>query len=326
MVEIVPGVMWLRLALPFLLDHVNVYLIEDGPGWALLDTGLGDAPTRAVWEALLAGPLRERPLTQVIVTHFHPDHVGLAGWLIDRLGLPLLMSQTEFLFTHVLRGSPDALHTAQQRRFFSERGLPNSTIEEIVGRGHAYLRMTTGLPPVYRRLVAGDTLTIGARRFEILTGGGHAPEQVMLLCREDGLFFGADQVLARISPNISVWAWEPEADPLGAYLASLASLQTQIPADAFVLAAHNLPFIGLHARAAELAQHHRDRCHAIAAACRDEPRTAAEIVPVLFPRALDAHGAGFAFGEVVAHINYMGRREMLLTETDAAGVQRVRAT
>ena len=323
--EIAPGVLWLRLSLPFLLDHVNVYLIEDGAGWALLDTGIGDAATRAVWEALLAGPLRSRKLTRIIATHFHPDHMGLVGWLTHRFDLPLAMSQTEFLFTQTLRGNPEAVRSPQHQAFYRQRGLDEAALADVVGRGHAYLALTTGTPPVYQRLVAGEILHIGGRSFEVLTGGGHSPEQVMLLCRDDALFFAADQVLARISPNISVWAWEPEANPLDAYLRSLADLRTILPQDALVLAAHNLPFIGLHQRAEELAHHHAERCAAIAAACAKTPMTAAEIVPVLFRRKLDSHATGFAFGEVVAHLNFMRGRNELVVEADSAGVQRVRS-
>jgi glyoxylase-like metal-dependent hydrolase (beta-lactamase superfamily II) len=318
--EIAPGVLWLRLALPFQLDHVNIYLIEDGAGWAVLDTGVADLRTRTVWEEVLA----ERTLTRVIITHYHPDHVGLAGWLIDRFGLELSMSRTEYLYCQNMRHNPAALGGAMHREFYRQHGLDTVAIDSVVGRGHQYTKLTTELPPVFYRLVAGEHLRIGRRNFEILTGGGHAPEQVMLLDRDDGLFFAADQVLARISPNIGVWPWEPLADPLGEYLRSLADLRRGVPDDVLALPAHNLPFYGLHQRLADLQKHHASRCGEIAAACTDAPRTVAEVLPVLFPRALDAHQTGFAFGEVLAHVNYMVRRGELAIETDADGVQQVR--
>lgn len=311
-VEVAPGVLWLRLALPFALDHVNIYLIEDGAGWAVLDTGLGDTVTRDIWERVIAEELRGRALTRVIVTHFHPDHAGQAGWLCERYGLPLLMPRTEYLFAMMLQSpnNPEALNSPAHRGFFRRHGLGEESTEALIGRGHAYLRMTTGMPTSYLRLLAGGTIDIGRRRFEVFTGGGHAPEQAMLLCREDKLFFSADQVLARISPNVSVWAWEPAADPLREFLASLGDLRIKIPDDVLVLPAHNLPFRGLHTRVDELIRHHDERCGRIADACAT-PRTAAEIVPVLFARAMDAHQTGFAFGEVLAHINYMlGRGEL----------------
>ena len=316
--EVAPGVLWLRLALPFALDHVNVYLLEDGDGWAALDTGLGDATTRAVWERVLEG----RRLTRIIGTHFHPDHMGQTGWLAEKCGPELLMSRTEYLFTVMLRGNMEAIRSPAHLAFFEQNGLGGEAKDAVTGRGHSYLKMTTGVPTTYRRLVAGESIDIGGRSFEVLTGGGHSPEQVMLLCRADKLFFPADQVLARISPNVSVWAWEPAADPLGDYMRSLHALH-EVPDDVYVLAAHNLPFHGLHTRLDELIAHHVERCGRIAQATRETPLSAADIIPLLFRRALDAHQTGFAFGEVMAHVNYMlNRRELVAAEPDG-NVRRV---
>jgi glyoxylase-like metal-dependent hydrolase (beta-lactamase superfamily II) len=320
LVEIAPGVLWLRLALPFALNHVNIYLIEDDGGWAVLDTGLGDDATRAAWEAALAGPLAGSRLTRLIVTHFHPDHVGLAGWMCDRYGLPLHMSQTEYLFSLAIQLDRAGAGDEQLRVFHRTTGLNAEQIEQVVGRGHSYLKRTTGLPPTFLRLAAGDRLSLGGRAFDVSTGGGHAPEQVMLFQPDGRLFFSADQVLAKISPNVSVWAMEPEADPLGLYLSSLAQIRASVPDDSFVLACHNLPFYGLHRRIDELAKHHQQRCAEIADACRVEPKSAAQIIPILFHRPLDAHQTGFAVGEVVAHLNYMMRRAELTRETGADGI------
>jgi glyoxylase-like metal-dependent hydrolase (beta-lactamase superfamily II) len=320
LVEIAPGVLWLRLALPFQLNHVNIYLIEDGDGWAVLDTGLGDDATRAAWEAMLAGPLAGSRLTRLIVTHFHPDHVGLAGWLCKRFDLPLHMSQTEYLFSLSILLDRAGTGEEQLRAFHQSTGLNAEQIEQVVGRGHSYLKRTTGLPPSFLRLTAGDRLTLGGRGFDVSTGAGHAPEQVMLFQPEAKLFFSADQVLAKISPNVSVWSMEPEADPLGLYLASLAQIRASLPDDVFVLACHNLPFYSLHRRIDELALHHRQRCGEILDACRAEPKSAADIIPILFRRPLDAHQTGFAVGEVVAHLNYMMRRAELDRETGADGI------
>ena len=323
--EVAPGILWLRLALPFQLNHVNLFLIKDDDGWALVDAGIGDKRTRAVWEDLLAGRLGGRRLSRLIVTHFHPDHAGLAGWLAERCGLELSMSQTDYLFSQNMRHNPQAIDSPSYRAFYLRHGLPPAAIDPVLTRGHGYLRMTTDLPPSYRRLVAGEALRIGGRTFEIMTGGGHAPEQVMLLCRAEKLFFPADQVLARISPNIRVNGWEPHANPLGDYLASLAALRAAVPDDVLVLPAHNLPFFGLHQRIDELIQHHQFRCDEIEAACRLRPHTAAELLPVLFKRALDEHQTGFAFGEVLAHVNLMQRRGRLTARTDADGLVRQEA-
>ena len=314
--EVADGILWLRLALPFRLDHVNVFLIEDGAGYAVVDTGIGDVGTRAVWEGLLDGLLKERPLTRVIATHYHPDHAGMAGWLCNRTGAPLLMSQTEYLTALTILLDPEALDAEPYRSFYRGHGLAPDIVEDMLSNGHRYLRMLTGLPRTFRRLIAGETLQIGSRNFEVLSGGGHAPEQVMLHCPADRLLLSADQVLARISPNISVQAMDPDGDPLGIFLRSLAALRDTIPTDTLVLPGHNLPFTGLHTRIGELMAHHASRCEAILAACRDRAHSGAELVPVVFRRPIDdPHQMGFAFSEALAHANLL-RREGLLTLVD----------
>jgi glyoxylase-like metal-dependent hydrolase (beta-lactamase superfamily II) len=323
--EVAPGILWLRLALPFALDHVNIYLLEDGPGWAVLDAGINDARSRAAWEALLAGPLAGRGPTRLIATHFHPDHVGLAGWLAERCRIELVMSRTEYLTTQLHRRWAEAAEIAAWRAFFAGCGLDEAAIGAMLERDIGYRWLTSDLAPSFRRIAAGDTLTIGGRRFEVLTGGGHSPELVMLLCREEGLFLPADQVLAKISPNISVWPQEPESDPLGDFLDTAAHLLREVPDDVLVLPAHNLPFRNLHARLRELAAHHEQRCQAVAEACGTSPLLPAEIVPKLFPRRMDAYQTSFAFAETLAHVNYMLRRGWMLAETDAEGRRRVRA-
>jgi glyoxylase-like metal-dependent hydrolase (beta-lactamase superfamily II) len=324
-VEVAPGILWLRLALPYALNHVNIYLLEDGPGWAVLDTGINDARSRAWWEALLAGPLAARKVTRLIATHYHPDHVGLAGWLADRCQIELVMTRTEYLTTQFHRRWAEPPEVDAHRLYYSACGLDEGAIGALLERDIGYRWLTTDLPTAYRRIGAGDALVIGGRRFEVLTGGGHAPEQAMLLCREENLFLAADQVLAKISPNVSVPPQEPQSDPLGDYLATLAELLKLVPEDVTVLPAHNLPFTGLHARIRELMHHHDQRCQAVAEVCGADPRLPAEIVPLLFPRRLDAHQTSFAFGETLAHVNYMLRRGWMLAEPGEDGRARVRA-
>jgi glyoxylase-like metal-dependent hydrolase (beta-lactamase superfamily II) len=183
--------------------------------------------------------------------------------------------------------------------------------------------MVSPLPPTFRRIVAGDVLKIGGREFEVMTGDGHAPEQVMLWCAAEEIFLAADQVLAKITPNVSVWAVDPQGDPLGLYLRSLKSLKARLPEDAFVLPGHQLPFRGLHTRCDELAEHHAARCELIAAACAARPHSVAELVPVMFTRQLDPHQLSFAFSEVHAHVNYMVERGELGWVREG-GVMRVR--
>jgi glyoxylase-like metal-dependent hydrolase (beta-lactamase superfamily II) len=302
---------------------VNIYCIEDGDGWALIDTGLGDKATKIAWQPLLDGPLRKRPLTRIIATHFHPDHVGAAGFLLQHFDVPLYMSATEYLQSLNIHLDPGALEAEHYRRFYLEHGLDAHTTERVVTSGHAYLKLTSGLPPTYRRVVAGEALRIGGREFEVLTGGGHSPEEIMLMCRAEKLFFAADQVLAKISPNVSVVAVDPEGDPLGYYMRSLNALRRDVPDDVLVLPGHNLPFYGLHNRVAELISHHQGRCDRILQACRTAPRSAAELIPFVFTRKLDPHQMGFAFGEVLAHVNYMLRQGTVKPLASTDGIHRV---
>ncbi len=320
MIEAAEGIFWLRLPLPFRLDHVNVYLVEDEGGYALIDTGIDNAATRAMWDALFEGPLRDKRLTRIIATHAHPDHIGLAGWLCERFAAPLLATQTEYLVALAIRLDPGALNAEPYRSFYHSHGLSESNTQLLLNGGLYYLRMVSPLPRTFRRVIAGETLRIGGRDFSVMTGGGHSPEQAMLYCAADNVLLCADQALARISPNISVEAMDPDGDPLGIYLRSLESLKQTLPEDVLVLPGHNLPFTGLPTRIDELAAHHEARCGAILQACAKGPRSVADLVPVVFGRAIDdPHQMGFAFSEALAHANYLVRRAALRIVTSADG-------
>jgi glyoxylase-like metal-dependent hydrolase (beta-lactamase superfamily II) len=326
-IELRPGVLWLRQKLPFQLNHVNIYLLADGDGWAMIDSGFGNEETIAAWTALFEGPLKNFKITRLIVTHSHPDHVGLAGWIVERFDCPLVMSQVEYLQSvyHQNRGTEERKQA--QRLFFRRHGMDESLTDKLLGRGQDYLKRVSTLPASYRRIAHGDEISIGTRRFKVITGGGHALDQVMLYCAADKLFLSADQVLSKISPNVSVWAVEPDQNSLGEYLASLASLTTTLPYDALVLPGHGVPFFGLKTRIKQLADHHEERCGMIAAACRESPKTSSELVPVVFYKyPLDAHQTGFAAGELIAHVNYMLNEGRLVVEPQTDGILRFRST
>ncbi len=321
-VEVAPGVLWMRIALPFRLDHVNIYLIRDCEGWAAVDTGIDNPSTRAAWEALIAGTLGGRPLTRLIVTHHHPDHIGLAGWLCERFDIPLLTSETCYLACLNISLNPRSIENKVYSDFYTRHGLDQETTATVATLGHRYLKMVSPLPPTFQRLIAGDALKIGEQVFSVLSGDGHAAEQIMLWNNNGGYLLAADQVLAKITPNISVWAVEPNGDPLGLYLRSLRALRADIPASALVLPGHQLPFFGLHRRVDELLAHHRERCDLILDACRANAKSAAELVPALFHRKLDPHQMGFAFSETLAHVNYLLRQGALTSHVGGDGVER----
>ena len=323
--EVEKGLLWLRLPLPYRLDHVNVYLIANGGGWTGFDTGLATNSCKEAWQAALAGPLAGDGLKSLIVSHFHPDHVGLAGWLCEQYSLDLTMPRPEYLHSLVLQCAPADYGEEVFRPFYKRHGLSPEATEIVLSRGHEYLKRTTGVPASYHRIKHADAITVGDRVFTVLTGGGHALEQAMLYRPEERLFLAADQVIARISPNVSVHPMEPDLDALGIYLASLRAIKATVAPDVLVLPGHGLPFHGLHHRVDELIEHHSLRCNEIAVACKERPLSVAEIVPHLFTRELDAHQTGFAFGEVLAHVNHMLGLGQLRLETDAGGVDRYRS-
>jgi glyoxylase-like metal-dependent hydrolase (beta-lactamase superfamily II) len=300
---IAPGVHWLRMPLPFALDHINLWLLEDGPGWTIVDTGYAMAQAKELWDRIFTDRLGGRPVTRVIVTHYHPDHIGLADWLVRRWRAPLWVTEKEWLFARVMsRGDEDF---ALSRRSFARRaGLDDAAAELFSERENSYRRGVPSVPASFQRLADGMVVQIGGREWRVIVGEGHAPELACLYCAETGVLIAGDQVLPRISPNISVQAHEPDGDPLARYLASLAKLRAAVPPETLTLPSHNLPFFGLHTRIDSLAAHHRARCGEVIAAC-GVPKTAVEMVKVLFRRALDRHQMGFALGEALAHLNFL---------------------
>lgn len=301
-VAVAPGVLWLRMTLPFALDHINLWLLEDGAGWAAVDSGIDTPATRAHWETVLHHPLLEgRGLTRIVCTHFHPDHMGLAGWLTDRFAAPLWTTLGEWATGLMLSLDTGEAHVRAQEDFYRRAGFPAEMLERVRRRGNVYARAVSPLPRAYRRIHDGETLRIGGRDWRAITGQGHAPELVTLHDMAGGLLISGDQVLERISPNVSVWPNEPEADPLALFLASLDRFAA-LPANTLVLPSHGRPFVGLRERVAALKAHHAERLEATRAACGGAGASAFALVPHLFERPLDEHQLFFAVGEVLAHL------------------------
>jgi glyoxylase-like metal-dependent hydrolase (beta-lactamase superfamily II) len=316
LVEVAEGLFWARLDLPFALNHVNIFFIEDDGGFAVIDTGIGDDPTKQAWQALLNGPLRGKEITRLVLTHHHPDHMGMAGWLVERLAPPIYMTDAEFFLSQHLTHNAQAVDVEGYENFYRRHGMDVQFAHIIIGQGHRYKRNITGMPWSYRPLDDGGRLNIGGRELQIMTGGGHSVSQAMFLSRDENIFLAADQVLPSITPNISVLAISPEADPLGQYLDSLARIRREVDDDVLVLPGHRMPFTQLHKRIDELAGHHELRCRAVEEACRARPLSAAEVRPLLFNRALDPHAMSFAFSETLAHMNMMVQAGRLTWEVD----------
>ena len=332
--QVAPGVHWMRMPLPFALDHINLWLlrdVQDGvEGWTVVDCGIADDATRSAWEELFAAELQGLPILRVLCTHMHPDHIGLAHWLCERFSTPtrecrLWISSTDWTTAHVASRPPTGLSGDSATRFFSRHGLVDAqALQRVRQRAHYYARMVPQVPASYRRLMHGQVLRVGGHDWRCIVGYGHSPEHIALHCAERGLLISGDMVLPRISTNISVYDVEPEGNPLALYLDSIAALRS-LPPQTMVLPSHGLPFIGLHTRIDQLQRHHEERLAEVLAACRHKPCNAAELLPVLFKRELDLHQTTFAMGEAIAHLHALAATGQLLLVADDSGTLRYRA-
>jgi glyoxylase-like metal-dependent hydrolase (beta-lactamase superfamily II) len=317
---IAPGAEWLRMPLPFALNHINLWLLEDGGGWTIVDTGYAMPETVASWEGVFAERLAGLPVTRIIVTHHHPDHIGLAGWLCERWRVPLWITEKEWLFARMLTGNGD--DSADQRRAFARRAGLDPAASEVFGEHHrGYRRGVPSVPASFHRLSDGSIIDIGGRDWRVVVGEGHAPELACLYCEQTGVLISGDQVLPKISPNVSVHAYEPDGNPLARFLHSLDKLRAAVPPETLVLPSHNLPFSGLHARIDAIAAHHQSRCEEVIAACT-QPRSANDLLPVLFRRPLDRHQTAFALGEALAHLHYLEVQDEVVRIAGDDGVAR----
>jgi glyoxylase-like metal-dependent hydrolase (beta-lactamase superfamily II) len=224
--RVAPGIEWLRMPLPFALDHINLWLIEDGDGWTIVDTGYAMAETTALWERIFAGRLGGRPVTRIVVTHHHPDHIGLGGWLCERWQVPLWISEKEWLFARMLTGNSN--DEADLSRAFGHRAGLDQAASEIFAEHHrGYRRGVPSVPASFERLSGGSEVEIGGQLWQVIVGEGHSPELACLYCAETGVLISGDQVLPKISPNVSVHAYEPNGNPLARFLLSLFSFSSR---------------------------------------------------------------------------------------------------
>jgi glyoxylase-like metal-dependent hydrolase (beta-lactamase superfamily II) len=319
-VEVAPGIRWLRMPLPFRLDHINLYLLEDGEGWTVVDAGIGLERTRELWQGVSAADLAGWPIRRVLVTHFHPDHMGNAHWLADRWGADLWCTQAEWLMSQFAWRAREEL--ASRVDYYRRNGAGQHELETLRERGHHYGRVVPSVAPHFRAVRDGDGLAIGARRWEVLAVQGHSPEQAIIHSAEAGVLVSGDQILPRITTNVGVWPDQPLGNPLRLYLASLDRFAPMGP-DTLVLPAHGLPFRGLHPRVAYLRAHHEERLERALQAVR-QPATAAEVLPVLFSRDLDPQRFAFAFAETLAHLHYLEWQERIARLVGEDGVHRFR--
>lgn len=323
--EVAPGLHWLRMALPFALDHINLWLLDDGTkddaGWLIVDTGLGNAPTRAVWEKIFAEKIGAKPVRRVLVTHYHPDHAGNAAWLCERTGAQLWMTRGEYLTVHAAMHGAAGYSAESQKRLFLANGLGEAQANELLSRGGLYRRLVPEFPFSHRRLFEGERIAVGGRDWRVIVGYGHAPEHASLYCEALNVLISGDMLLPRISTNVAVRPVDPWSNPLHAFLQSVRRYR-ELPRDVLVLPSHGLPFRGAHERVTQLEAHHAERLAELRAACAQAPRAAADVLEVLFKRKLDTGQIFFALGEAIAHLHYLHYDGQLARTVGADGVAR----
>jgi len=347
-----PAVKWIRMALPFQLDHINLWLLRDEidgrAGWTVVDCCISRDESKAQWEQIFATQLEGLPILRVLVTHMHPDHIGLAHWLCARWNAPMWISATDFNAARMASLSTTGFGGESAANFFASHGLTDpDSVEKIRGRANYYPSMVPEVPRTFRRLQDGDAVAIGGRAWRCISGYGHAPEHIALYCDEltwaptapaapaprggapslgaarrlGGVLISGDMMLPRISTNVSVYDIEPESNPLRLFLESIDKFK-RLPEDTLVLPSHGKPFRGLHERIKQLHDHHRDRLAEVIEACHQAPQSAADVLPVLFKRKLDLHQTTFAMGESVAHLHALWFAGKLRREKGEDGVYR----
>ena len=304
-VEIADGILWVRLPLPMALDHVNCFALDDGDGWTIVDTGFDTKKTRDIWRSLIGGPLAGKPITRVLVTHYHPDHIGLAGWFQAEFGAELVTTRTSWLMARMLTLDVQATPAPETLAFWRSAGMAEDIFQKRQSeRPFNFADVVTPLPLGYKRIKEGDTITIAGRSWHVRMGDGHAPEHATLWSSDGSIVLGGDQLLPSISPNLGVYATEPGADPVADWLDSCERLQAFATDDHLVLPGHKLPFTGLPIRMQQLIENHHNALDRLREHL-DEPKTAGDCFAPLFKRKIGEGVYGLALVEAMAHVNHL---------------------
>jgi glyoxylase-like metal-dependent hydrolase (beta-lactamase superfamily II) len=316
--NIVDGIEWLRMPLPFSLNHINLWLLRDGNRWAIVDTGVGTSETRGIWRQVFEGAMGGDPASQVIATHMHPDHVGCAGFLAHHFDVDLWMSRDEYMMCRILVA--DTGHPAPEEgvHFYKDAGFTDDQLTSYQEAFGFFGKFVTPLPEAYKRLDDNDELTIGGHRWRVITGGGHSPEHACLYDGDRNILIAGDQLLPTISSNVSVWPTEPLANPLQDWFDSLRKLRASVPEDVLVLPAHGKPFRGAHTRIDAMILEHEERLEALREVC-SSPQRVVDVFPSIYRTRIDDKNRIMAAGEALAHLSFLVRSgEMLTSSRDNA--------
>lgn len=317
MLPVAEGVYWLRMPLPFHLNHINVYLLRGDSGWVIVDTGIHTEETRLLWERVFAEQLNGLPVERVLVTHLHPDHIGMSGWLTRHWDVDLWMSRTDFYLCKTLASDLPGDVPDGAIRFYERAGFTEEQLQHYKSRFGRFGSAIYPLPAGYRRLRDGERPGFAGSEWEVVVGRGHAPEHVCLYNRDKKLFISGDQVLPKISSNVSVFPSEPMNNPLEEWLESCHGLQERVPDDVLVLPSHGRPFRNMHKRLQQLIEGHEQGLEKLQQMCSEKPRRAVDVFPALFRREIDQDLLLMAVGESIAHLNCLHHRKSVEIDEDS---------
>jgi len=321
LIEVGPGIFWVRMPLPISLNHINLWMLEEQDGWTLVDTGMATEDTKALWEEIFSTHLNSKPVKQVIVTHMHFDHLGLAGWLVEKWGATLCMSRTEYLSSRVIINEIKSDPPEATGAFFRAAGVEESILDEFKVRFNNRSDFVSPLPSHYKRLTDNQVLQIGSLQWTVIIVEGHSPEHICLHCKSLNIMIAGDQILPRISPNISVRPDEPRANPLHNFLRSCESLKNRLNKDVLILPSHGDPFYGVHLRLQDMINEHKKGLQDLLEFC-SQPRSVAEVFPILFKSKINIGNMVIAVGEAVANLNYLVSSKELVVDIGSDGIAR----
>ncbi|MBT6184530.1 MAG: MBL fold metallo-hydrolase [Betaproteobacteria bacterium] len=321
LIEVGPGIYWVRMPLPISLNHINLWMLEEQDGWTLVDTGMATEDTKALWEEIFSTHLNSKPVKQVIVTHMHFDHLGLAGWLVEKWGATLCMSRTEYLSSRVIINEIKSDPPEATVAFFRAAGVEESILDEFKVRFNNRSDFVSPLPSHYKRLTDNQVLQIGSLQWTVIIVEGHSPEHICLHCKSLNIMIAGDQILPRISPNISVRPDEPRANPLHNFLRSCESLKNRLNKDVLILPSHGDPFYGVHLRLQDMINEHKKGLQDLLEFC-SQPRSVAEVFPILFKSKINIGNMVIAVGEAVANLNYLVSSKELVVDLGSDGIAR----
>lgn len=311
--NIADDIEWLRMPLPFSLNHINLWLLKDGDRWAIVDTGVGTSETKDHWHAVFAGTMGGNPASQVIATHMHPDHVGCAGFLARHFDIDVWMPRDEYMMCRILVADTGRDAPEEGVRFYKNAGFTDEQLLSYQKAFGFFGKFVTPLPEAYERISDNDVLVIGGHRWQVICGGGHSPEHACLYDRDRNILISGDQLLPTISSNVSVWPTEPLANPLQDWFDSLHKLRAAVPEDVLVLPAHGKPFRGAHERIATMIREHEERLDILREFCV-EPQRAVDVFAAIYRTTIDDKNRIMATGEALSHLNYLVRASELRAE------------